>query len=163
MGPLKLHWIDAPRLSRLAVMPRPHAKSFVELKAAGVDVVVSLLEADEASRIGLADEAGLCRASGIEFLHLPVADFGIPSSREAVIEMSERIATHLRAGRGVAVHCHAGRGRSPLLACAVLIDSGMTADTARARVSSARGMSVPETAEQAAWLIAYERRPKGAR
>ena len=41
-----------------------------EWKASGLDMVVSLLERDEVSKLGLQSEAELCRSSGIEFLVL---------------------------------------------------------------------------------------------
>lgn len=51
-----------------------------------------------------------------------------------------RVLTHLREGRGVFIHCAFGRGRSALLACAVVIASGHArdADDAIAKVKAAR-------------------------
>jgi protein-tyrosine phosphatase len=74
-----------------------------------------------------------------------------------VIETAAAIRAHLAAGRGVAVHCYAGLGRSPLLAAMVLIDHGLDATEAIARVSRARGAAVPEMPEQHTWLADYAR------
>ena len=161
MHQLRIFWIEAPRLGRIAVMPRPHPQSFGDLKAAGVDVVVSLLEAEEAAYIGLGDEAGLAASAGIEFLHLPVIDHGVPASHGPVIAMSSKITQRLADGKGVAVHCFAGLGRSPLLIAAVMIDSGYGAIDACDLISVARGRGVPERNEQADWLMEYERRRRG--
>jgi hypothetical protein len=51
-------------------------------KAAGLDVVVSLLEPDEISELGLRREAELCRAQGIAFISFPIADRGLPKSHK---------------------------------------------------------------------------------
>jgi hypothetical protein len=52
----------------------------------------------------------------------------------------DRVLAHLREGRGVFIHCAFGRGRSALLACAVVLASGYasTADEALAKVKAAR-------------------------
>lgn len=160
---LRIYWINAPTAApgRLAVMPRPMPDQFGTLKSKGVDVVVSLMEAGEALGLGLADEAGLCHAGGMEFLSLPVGDHGIPSAVMPVERMSRCIATHLRDGKGVAVHCFAGLGRSPLLCAAVLIDHGLGAIEACDLIVEARGTGVPEMSEQADWLLRYERIRRG--
>lgn len=52
----------------------------------------------------------------------------------------DRVLAHLRAGRGVFIHCAFGRGRSALLACAVVIASGhaSSSEASIAKVKSAR-------------------------
>ena len=154
------YWIDAPSVGRIAVMRRPHPEAFGALKALGVDVVVSLLEPDEALPLGLADEAGLAQAAGIEFLWLPVADHGVPPRVEPVEAMSAEISRRLKQGKGVAVHCFAGLGRSPLLIAAVMIDAGIDAYKACELISSARGHGVPEMGSQVEWLLDYELRKR---
>ena len=158
MWPLRIYWIKAPLLGRIAVMPRPHPAAFAELKSAGVDCVVSLLDSAEAEQLGLAREDQLAETAGMEFLHLPVVDHGIPADIAPVENITANIKARLAAGQGVAVHCYAGIGRSPLLIAAVMIDSGMDAYTACDLISDARGISVPEMAEQVEWLLQYELR-----
>ena len=157
-GPLRIFWIDAPELGRIAVMPRPMPDQFAELKAAGVDCVVSLLEDEEANHLGLGGEAGLARAAGMDFLQLPVVDHDIPQTVAPVEAMARNISARLKAGKGVAVHCYAGLGRSPLLIAAVLIDNGVSAVEACDQISAARGIRVPETDAQFRWLQAYAQR-----
>lgn len=159
--PLRIFWIDAPGIGgRIAVMPRPLPGHFGELRRAGVDCVVSLMQAHEARRYGLGDEAGLCRAEAMDFLSLPVVDHGIPETVAPVEAASAEIRRRLAVGQGVAVHCYAGLGRSPLLIAATLIDCGWTTDDACDAISRARGSIVPEMEEQHAWLYAYEARRK---
>jgi protein-tyrosine phosphatase len=69
----------------------------------------------------------------------------------------DAVGESIRGGRRVAIHCRMGLGRSPLVAAAVLIADGLTADEAMAIVSEARGASTPETAAQRAWLRARGR------
>ncbi len=160
---LRVFWIDAPTTApgRLAVMPRPMPHQFDELKRERVDVVVSLMEAGEAAELGLGEEADLCARFGIAFHNLPIIDHGIPSAITPVTRLSRQITSHLQAGQGVAVHCFAGLGRSPLMCAAVLIDHGIGAIQACDLISEARGIAVPEMTEQADWLLEYERRQRG--
>ena len=158
--PLRIYWIKVPDVGRIAVMPRPHPGAFGELKAAGVDVVVSLLKPDEAQWLGLGRQDQLCKSADMHFLQLPVIDHGVPDAVQPVEVMSKAIRQHLGETKGVAVHCYAGLGRSPLLIAAVLIDSGYSAIEACDVISAARGMSVPEMNEQFRWLNAYEVRKR---
>ena len=59
-----VHWIEASLPGRLAIMPRPRAGDWLDeeiagWRAEGIDVVVSLLESDEVSELGLQREASL--------------------------------------------------------------------------------------------------------
>lgn len=88
----RLHWIEMP--GRLAIMARPRADDWLEVdvaewKTSGVDLVVSLLERDEVSELGLQEEADLCWASGIEFISFPIPDRGVPEIQQAL-----KIACH---------------------------------------------------------------------
>jgi protein-tyrosine phosphatase len=156
----RLYWIDAPFAGRLAVMPYPRIAGFEALRAAGVHTVVSLLEPVEAQSVGLDDESEQCRIAGMTFLSLPIVDHGIPHDTDAVMAVSVDIAKRLKLGEGVAIHCYAGLGRSPLLAAAVLIDSGFSVSKACAAISHARGTQIPETAIQRRWLSDYAARRK---
>jgi len=159
MRTLQIFWVDAPGIGgRIAVMPRPYPNQFPALRATGVHCVVSLMETNEADRFGLGDEAGLCRAAGLEFLSLPVVDHGIPDAIEPVEAATAEIRRRLAGGQGVAVHCFAGLGRSPLLIAATLIDVGWGAVDACDAISRARGYIVPEMEEQLEWLLGYESR-----
>lgn len=69
----EIHWIDPFVLGRFTIMARPQAGDWLEdeiaeCKAQGVDVVVSLLEMEEVTELGLRREAELCRANGLEFV-----------------------------------------------------------------------------------------------
>ena len=52
----------------------------------------------------------------------------------------------------MAVHCRQSIGRAGLIAAGVPIASGVAADRALETVTSARGVTVPETSEQREWI-----------
>jgi protein-tyrosine phosphatase len=114
-----LHWIEIPAPGRLAIMARPRAGDWLvdEIagwKAAGIGLVVSLLEAEEVLELGLREEAGLCRAHGMEFVSFPIEDRGVPASADPAHALARSIAKKLEDGTAIAVHCRAGIGRSSL-------------------------------------------------
>ncbi len=157
MPPPRLYWVDAPQIGRLAVVSRPReARNFAELKDAGVDVLISMLEAEEAASLGLADAAARCRAAGIEFFNVPILDHGIPSAVEPVEVLIGTLKQRLAAGQSVAAHCYAGLGRSPLMIASIMIRHGMNAHEACDLISAARGVDVPEMGTQLDWLLAFE-------
>jgi protein-tyrosine phosphatase len=157
-----LYGIEGPWPGRLAVVPRPRGGDWLEdevqsWRQAGVNVVVSSLEKDEITEWNLAREADLCVAQGIEFVHFPIADRGVPPSFAATAALVRRLEGELSEGKGVAFHCRAGIGRSALLAACVLVLAGLDSEAAWHRVSKARGCAVPDTAEQRAWLGRFAR------
>lgn len=145
--------LDAP--GRLFLMPKPSGEwlrdDLAHLATLGVCVVVSLLEPDEARELGLGDERPVCADLGLTFLAAPIPDRGLPEA-DAFAALALDLAARLRAGAGVAAHCRAGIGRSGMAVCCILAALGLSAEEARARVSRARGVAVPDTAEQAAFL-----------
>jgi protein-tyrosine phosphatase len=143
-------------------MPRPRGGDWLEdeIQAwlrSGVNVVVSLLTSDENADLDLADEAGICRAKGIQFLPFPITDRGVPSSREALSDLLTKLAEQLAAGKNIAVHCRQGIGRSALVALCLLVRSGIDLDAATQQVGAARGCPVPETVEQRRWVADFAR------
>lgn len=154
-----IFWVEVAYPGRIAVVTRPRSVThFRVLKAAGIDVLVSLLDPDEAESMGLAGEAGHCARADIEFISLPVIDHGIPATFEMIEETVARLKLRLRTGRGVGAHCFAGLGRSPLLVAAVLIRHGHSDGEATQLVSAARGYPVPEMDSQRTWLAEFAMR-----
>jgi protein-tyrosine phosphatase len=152
-----LFWIPGPWRGRLAIAARPRGGDWLPDEAsawrqADIDIVVSLLEDEEAAQLDLVDERQAAEDQTISFVSFPIPDRGVPASFDAAISMIGRIATQLDAGKSVAVHCRQGIGRSGLIAIGVLISSGINAEQAMQIVSSARGISVPETSEQRRWI-----------
>lgn len=76
----------------------------------------------------------------------PIPDFGVPGDREAFWSLASKIATQLRTGGRVLIHCGAGIGRTGTLATCVLLALGQPPVRAQEAVSMTG--SRPETAEQ---------------
>jgi len=119
---------------------------------AGIEVVVSLLEADEAAQLGLDREAQAAESNRIRFISFPIPDRGVPvSTRDALVALTD-IRDELELGRNVAIHCRQSIGRSGLIAVRVLVICGVPPGDAVDVVSSARGLTVPETPGQLQWI-----------
>lgn len=152
-----LFWIPGPWSGRLAVATRPRGGDWLQDEAtgwrsAGLDVVVSLLEKQEAEQLGLTLESDLATSIGVRFVSFPIPDRGVPASMASARSLLSRITEALGAGKSVAIHCRQGIGRSGLIATGVLVASGMDVEPAIEAVSAARGQAVPETPEQFQWL-----------
>lgn len=154
---VEVYWIEGITPGRLGTMPRPRGNDRVEdeiadLRRQGVDVIVSVQTPDEAERNGLEREEEVCAANDIAFHSFPIPDGGVPDSRQATLKLARRLADLLKMGESVVIHCLAGIGRSSLVAACVLMIAGETAEAAVERISRARGLPVPETEEQHAWV-----------
>jgi len=152
-----LYWIPGPWPGKLAVATRPRggewlADEFRSWKSVGLNSIVSLLEPDEATQLGLEDEAGAARSLGLEFFSFPIPDRGVPGSDVELPRFLTQVTSDLAKGKNVAVHCRQGVGRSGMIAAAALITSGTSARDAADIVGRARGVPVPETHDQLRWL-----------
>lgn len=150
---------DCPS-GRLAIMPRPRAGDWLEgevesWRSQGIELVVSLLEDTEVAELHLEDEAGACQQVGLRFVRFPVPDRGVPRSSQAVSDLVSSLVKELRAGHGVGIHCRIGVGRSASLAVCVLAALGTPIEVAWETVEKARGLSVPDTPEQRAWVAEW--------
>ncbi|MBT6276840.1 MAG: tyrosine protein phosphatase [Chromatiales bacterium] len=155
-----LYPIPTENPTLLALMPRPRSGDWLEdelqgIRAAGVDVLVSLLETAEEWELGLTEEERHFTALGGQFVRYPIPDLGVPPDLGKFAEMARALKAKLDAGFGVGVHCRAGIGRSGMLACAILIEMGIAPLEAVSRVSKARGVRVPDTDDQEKILVSY--------
>jgi protein tyrosine/serine phosphatase len=153
----ELRWIREIEPYRLAISARPRGGEWLEgdiaaWRSAGVDLVVSLIDSEEERDLDLELEAGLCRASGIEFISFPIRDRGVPNSPDATASLVDWVVSDLRRGLGVVIHCRLGIGRTGLVAGCVLRALGHAHETVFPILSRARGMPVPDTAAQAEWV-----------
>jgi protein-tyrosine phosphatase len=156
----RLHWIELQTAGRIAIMARPRADEWLETdisawRNSGADVVISLLEREEVSELGLQREAALCRSCGIEFISFPIPDRGLPEPQQEALRIARLLATGLRNGCSIAIHCRAGIGRSSVIAACTLICSGIGAEEALALIGASRGLIVPDTDEQRDWVVAF--------
>lgn len=91
-------------------------------------------------------------SQGLEFVSLPIPDRQVPPSEGPVMSALERLDSTLRAGKNAVVHCRQGVGRSGLVAACLLVTQGTDPETAVRNLSAARGVTIPETAEQRRWI-----------
>jgi atypical dual specificity phosphatase len=88
-----------------------------------------------------------CPRSGIEWIHYPIHDFGVPSEPATFAELVGKIVAAMNKNVGVCIHCHAGIGRTGMaLSCVVGKYLSISADQAIAAVRKAR--TSMETREQ---------------
>ena len=161
-----LFWIPGPWAGRLAIMLRPRGGDWLadEVQAwshARIDRVVSLLERDEEAQLELGSEAEAAASCGVEFTSFPIPDRGIPPSQESAADLIRSIMETLARGGTVAVHCRQGVGRSALIAAAALVGEGREATEAIDVIRTSRGVDVPETDQQRAWLRIFASRFAG--
>lgn len=125
----------------------PFPQAAEEIGRCEIDRVVSLAPADEImhrsseyARALAADELPCAYDA------YPIPDFGVPLDRDDFAAFVYVLATRLRAGERMLVHCGAGIGRTGVLACCLLIALGVSQENALKTVHAAG--SGPETPEQ---------------
>ena len=158
-----MFWIDTPEPGRLAIAARPRGGTELEdeitrWKTAGVTTVLCLLEPHEMRDLGLELEQEFCTTAGIDFLSFPILDRGVPDSLGKTHELVGLCRDRLLEGQVILVHCHGGIGRSSVVAACILSALGIEPHTAFERIGKARGVRVPETADQRKWAEAFTMR-----
>ena len=153
----KLYWLPDLAPGRLAISARPRGGDWLDdeiegWRKQGIDVVVSLLTPSENEELGLKDEGRSSNAKGVRFISFPIEDRRTPPSSAKVQELVTQLGSEIQQGKGVAIHCRQGIGRSSLVSAAVLLFAGEDVDQALSSIRNARGLEVPETVEQRKWL-----------
>ena len=82
-----------------------------EFKENSVSVIVLLVEDVECLQKAKRNLYDLYLERGFRVIHLPIADFGIPSTEELMRAVNRTIEC-ARTGRNVAIHCSGGIGRT---------------------------------------------------
>lgn len=130
-----------------------------EIARSGVQVLVSMLEPDEAEWLGLGEEGPLAEQMGMRFFSYPIQDVSLPASMVAFRSFVAGLADRLRGGERIGMHCRGSIGRSPLTAACTLIHLGWNAKDALAAIEVARGYPIPDTKEQLRWILNYKAQP----
>ena len=83
-----------------------------------IDLVIVLAEKQEYLVYAGMDLPAFYQSRGMEALHLPVPDFGIPEDIKGWEEALQTVALAAEEGKKIAVHCLAGIGRTGIfMAC----------------------------------------------
>lgn len=142
-------------------MLRPRAGRVLEdlrdIKETGVNHVLSLLEPDEADALGLREEADIATALGLKFLNFPIKDMTLPEP-SGFEKLLRSLHLNMKNAAHIAVHCRASIGRSGIVATGILGLLGVDGAEAIARISDARGLDVPDTPEQSAFIVELNER-----
>lgn len=154
----KIYWLHTyDGGNRLGIMARPRGNEWLEqeikqFKTSGVDVIVSLLEKEEIYELGLREEGQYCTHHELDFIHFPIKDRSVPVSVADTNKVVLSIHNALMQGKDVVIHCRMGIGRSAIIAGAVLLKTGGRAADILKHIGQVRGLTVPDTEEQVAWL-----------
>jgi len=127
------------------------------IKDWGAEVLVSLIEPAEYSRLGVEDLHEKARAR-MAHLSLPIPDYGLPGPGwEAAWETEgPRLRSVLLRGGKICLHCMGGLGRSGTIAARLLVELGVPPEDAIRSVRAARPGAI-ETKEQEDYVGAVRR------
>ncbi len=155
-----IYWAD----KYLAILARPRGGDWLEdeiksLAESGLNVIISLLTADEEVELNLTQERENCLAVGLAFYSFPIIDRSVPASMDEAFDLVVQLSTLIiRDSNKIGIHCRQGLGQSPLIAAALLVRLGNSPDEAFQKISQTRGVEVPETLEQKSWLNKFARK-----
>ena len=126
------------------------------IQAWGATVIVNLIEDHEMVALNVQDTVQHVPA-GIEYMRLPISDFGVPSSawHEQWDSQSPLLLERLRRGESILLLCKGGLGRTGMVAARILVELGRSPDDAIKAVRQARAGTI-ETSEQKAYVRALK-------
>ena len=115
----------------------------------GAAAVLTLVEPHELGVLGVPGLGRAVEAGHMDWLHAPIRDVSVPDANfeRTWLGLGEGIRDRLRAGFDIVVHCKGGLGRAGMIAARLLVELGVDANEAIARVRTARPGAI-ETAEQ---------------
>ena len=105
-------------LRRIKFSNFDHTDVWPSYQDKNINLVLVLTEQQEYLVYARMDLPEFYRSNGLEVLHIPVPDFGVPTDHEIWENGLDKVAEAARDGKNIAVHCLAGIGRTgTFLAC----------------------------------------------
>jgi protein-tyrosine phosphatase len=154
----KIHWVHQfDNGSKIGIMPRPRGNDWLEeeiiqLKKQNVGILVSLLEQQEINELGLKKQEPLCGKHDLEYANFPIVDRGVPDKNAKIDSLIDQLLKKIQGGNSVVIHCRMGIGRSSIVAACVLLKTGFKTDQILQKITTARGLKVPDTDMQVQWI-----------
>jgi len=138
----------------LAITPMPgrtrhYPADWLRLIEWRPDLVLTMTTQAELDRKGAGTLGADLANEGVAWLHLPVADYGVPVDLDW-LGVHDQVLAVLRGQGRVLVHCFGGCGRSGMMALRLMIAAGEDPDAALARLRAVRPCAV-ETDSQMVW------------
>lgn len=129
---------------------RDLALDLARIQAWGAVAVVTLMEDFELADCRVGTIGAAVEALGMEWHNLPITDVDVPRKpfEAGWVQSGPRLRHHLLEGRSVLLHCRGGLGRTGTIAARLLIELGVPARDAIAKVRAARPGTI-ETLAQA--------------
>lgn len=156
----EIYWIENFPNFRIGTMARPRGGDWLEgevasWKRAGIGVVASALTDGEMRELDILDEGPFCESHGIDFRRFPITDRGLPRSTHEWSDFIHSLGDSLNEEKSLVAHCRMGIGRASMIVVSIMVTYGV--DTAKAFrwVTEARGLPVPDTDEQRAWISRF--------
>lgn len=121
------------------------------IAAWGAKLVLTLVEPAELAELKVPLLGHEIRHRGIAWLHLPIADYSVPTKKfeEEWLTQGRAIREMLRRGDDMVVHCKGGLGRAGMIAARLLAELGMSPKEAIRAVRHVRKGAI-ETSSQLA-------------
>lgn len=132
------------------------ASDIAELQSRKIDRIVSLTPRTEIATKSPEYGAALTNGLGIDVTPFPIEDFGVPNDELALLRLAVQVATDVRRGDRIFIHCAAGIGRTGTVAAIVLAALGI-ADAHAAQLVEQAG-SRPETEPQRLLIFRLSKR-----
>lgn len=108
--------------ARLDIGARCLSSDLAAVKEWGASLIVTLITKPEFKILGVLDFEDKIKETGIDWLHFPIHDGGVPNAGECNVfeRMIETISNEIMSNRKVFIHCRGGLGRSGLVVCQAL-------------------------------------------